>query len=286
MSNKCLFCGTPLPINKVIPYCAACVVLMLNTPAYKFGGAPHCHNCGSTSPPFYKQTNGETLCDACEIQRVRAIPSTKCIYCGVYLPLGTVVSYCNRCSQKGGGSQVPPSGRSSRFASSYGYASQSSQQTGPASVKCRIWWVVKTQSYNISTPFNKQFVELIKMSIPIGQRDYDENTKIWTFTEEHFEKMRDVAKMIWKLPGEVVIESKQDAEDAEAKKRAEAATHVHKAPIASVLNDFLMLLPNDALVAAYRRAAMELHPDKQGGSSEKMSHLNTLWERIKVEKGI
>lgn len=161
-----------------------------------------------------------------------------------------------------------------------------SSSTGPATVKCRIWWNVKTQSYNVSTPYSKAFVDFIKLAIPVSDRGFDPTTKIWTFVEKHIGNVEFTARTVWPQDGEVVVESKEAAEKEEAKKRAEAATHVHKAPIASVLNDFLMLLPNDALVAAYRRAAMELHPDKQGGSSEKMSHLNTLWERIKVEKGI
>jgi hypothetical protein len=246
MIKKCRGCAKLLPANYNLQFCATCIGNMF------------------AASPAYAQAPQPNM--------------NSCRGCGAANPIVNI--FCWKCHaavfQKGGGTQMPPQTR-------YNSAPYSS---GPVSVKCRIVWDVKIQAYKVSTPYSQAFVDLIKLAIPVGQRDWKPAERYWIVTEPYGDALKKVAETIWKLTGEVVMESKADAEAEEAKRRAEAATHVHKAPIASVLNEFLMLLPNDALVAAYRRAAMELHPDKQGGSPEKMAYLNTLWDRIKVEKGI
>lgn len=150
--------------------------------------------------------------------------------------------------------------------------------TGP---RCRIWWDSSLGAYRCSTPFSKEFVEFIKIAIPVSDRAYDPTTKVWAFAEKYLDVILDTAKKVWKGPGEVVCITKAQTQ------QATASPAVAKATPEQVLVEFVKLLPIDALVAAYRKAAQELHPDRQESSSmEKMTQLNTLWDRIKTDKGI
>jgi len=58
---------------------------------------------------------------------------------------------------------------------------------------------------------------------------------------------------------------------------------LQKRPLDSVLLTFVKLLPYTAAQAAFRKAAMELHPDKNGGNGDRMSALNASWTRIETE---
>jgi len=149
-------------------------------------------------------------------------------------------------------------------------------------VKCRIWYDTQLQAYYCSTPYSKEFVEFLKMGIPASDRAYDPSTKVWSFTDKYFDIIADMARRVWRGPGEVVIITKAQAEAAQ---QSAPGMSVSKQTPGDVLKDFAALLPVEALEAAYKRACMTLHPDK-GGSMEKMSQLNALWTRIKQDKGI
>src|SRR5258708_3992198 len=132
--------------------------------------------------------------------------------------------------------------------------------------KCRVWWDNDLQAYRCSTPYSKEFVEFIKIAIPVSDRAYDPTTKIWAFAEKYLDVITDTARKVWKGPGEVVVITKAQTQ------QATNSPAVTKQTPEQVLVEFVKLLPIDALIAAYRRASMELHPDK-GGSMEKMAML-------------
>lgn len=145
--------------------------------------------------------------------------------------------------------------------------------------KCRIWWDNDLQAYRCSTPYSKEFVEFIKIAVPVSDRAYDPTTRIWAIAEKYIDVIADTAKKVWKGVGEVVIITRAQTQ------QASASPAVAKQTPDQVLTEFVKLLPIDSLIAAYRRAATELHPDR-GGNMEKMAILNALWDRIKSDKGI
>jgi hypothetical protein len=156
-----------------------------------------------------------------------------------------------------------------------GYQQVSTSNT----TKCRVWYDNDLAAYRCSTPYSKEFVEFIKIAIPVSDRAYDPTTKIWAFAEKYLDVIVDTARKVWKNPGEVVVITKQQTQ------AASASPAVTKQTPEQIMVEFVKLLPNDALIAAYRRAAVELHPDR-GGSMEKMSLLNMYWDRIKQDKAI
>jgi len=131
-------------------------------------------------------------------------------------------------------------------------------------------------AYRISVPYSQEFVEALKATIPSSDRARDNAANLWTFSEKYFDFVTNLANMVWKNPGEVVIITREQAQ------QATAPAVVARATLDSVLVQFMKLLPPSAAQAAYRRAAFELHPDR-GGDMSKMSALNALWSRISEE---
>lgn len=151
--------------------------------------------------------------------------------------------------------------------------------TAQTQVKCRIWWDESIGAYRISCPYSPQFVEFIKLGVPVSDRAYDPSTKIWTFSEKYYDLVESTARKVWKNQGDVVVVTKAQAQAASAPPALAQKT------LDVVMLEFVKLLPERALLQAFRFAAAELHPDK-GGSMEMMSKLNTLWDRIKTDKGL
>src|SRR5260370_33292593 len=81
-----------------------------------------------------------------------------------------------------------------------------------AQTKCRVWWDQDLQAYRCSTPYSKEFVEFIKIAIPVSDRAYDPTTKIWAFAEKYLDVIVDTARKVWKNPGEVVVITKQQTQ--------------------------------------------------------------------------
>ena len=153
------------------------------------------------------------------------------------------------------------------------YRSQQMPRQGQTGV--RIWWDKDVQAYYISTPYNQNFVEFIKAAIPVGKRHWDPQTKIWMFSEEFLPPLLKLCQKVWGA-GNVTVIDKFQVE------KASATPSVQKTKMEDVLADFIRLLPYDVALTAYRKAAMQLHPDR-GGDETKMSKLNTLWKRIQKE---
>jgi hypothetical protein len=146
--------------------------------------------------------------------------------------------------------------------------------------KCTIQWDADVDAYIVSTPFSKQFVDFLKLAIPVSDRAWDNDKKVWYIKEAFCPVIRSVAEKVW-TASEILFVSKDDVATQQAKKTSVAA--VAKAPIEQVLADFVKMLPKTALKTAFRLAAQELHPDKQGGDGQKMASLNALWTRIESD---
>jgi hypothetical protein len=152
----------------------------------------------------------------------------------------------------------------------------------PTSTNCRIWWDPTVLAYRMTSSFNKELVDGIKQFIPVSERSYDPQTKIWTFTEKVLQPLQNLFTML-KLQAQIMTRAQVDAASQQQSNASAGAGAGRGRPLDSVIVEFVRLLPYDAAKAAYRRAAIDLHPDKNAGNGDKMSSLNAAWERIQKE---
>lgn len=152
----------------------------------------------------------------------------------------------------------------------------------PQPAQIRIWWDVSVQAYRVTSPYNKQLVDTLKSHIPISDRHYDEVTKTWTIVERQVETFR---KLLTLIGLQYIIITRQQAETqtAQSSNSNSNASAQRGRPLDAVIIEFVRLLPYDAAKAAYRRAALDLHPDRNNGDASKMTSLNANWDRIAKE---
>lgn len=149
-------------------------------------------------------------------------------------------------------------------------------------IKCTIIWDDgPRQVYTLTCVPVPSFINLLKATIPASQRTYDPQTKIWCFSEEWGPKIAVAATGFFEQ-NQIKFTSKEVVQ-RKNKSNIPAGTDVNKLPMTDVIAGFIKLLSKNALKSAYRTAAMELHPDRQGGDQSKMAQLNTLWTRIEAE---
>lgn len=151
-------------------------------------------------------------------------------------------------------------------------------------IKCRIWWDQQAQAYVISSSFSQGLVDGLKHLIPSGERNFDPNTKFWYVKEQYGDFVRDIATKAFGT-GSVSFTSKTVAQQAQQQHRQYTAGPKPNGQTSTedALSAFAQLVGLDAMKQAFRRAAQDLHPDKPGGSAEKMAKLNELWSRIEKE---
>lgn len=148
-------------------------------------------------------------------------------------------------------------------------------------------------------------VPVMKMP-PVASRVYDDTTKLWTYLPPYGEQVLQKLQEITKALGGVTLEEIEDlAENAKAnvintkratKKSAEeffyngTSTPAQSTPALTKEQLALKLCTIFEISAAemnklsaedgkklYRRAALQLHPDRNNGDGSKMSELNMLW---------
>lgn len=144
----------------------------------------------------------------------------------------------------------------------------------------RIWWDTSVSAYRMASPFNATLVDAIKQHIPVSDRSYDPTTKIWTFVERQLTPLQGLLKLIG---AQATVITRQQAEAAAAQSSGNGAGAQRGAPLDTVIIEFVRLVPADAMKSAYRAAALQLHPDRQGGNADKMTRLNAAWSRIQKE---
>lgn len=124
----------------------------------------------------------------------------------------------------------------------------------------------------------KGIIAWIKMTIPYGERDYDDQSKIWTIHEKYFTQLRDILNTMGSefsvtcvekpiggpaikfTPIDIYFDIFKNASGVDIKNLGEA--------------DFTQAK------RIYFKAAMRLHPD-HGGSAEQMRDFNEAWDVLK-----
>ncbi len=123
--------------------------------------------------------------------------------------------------------------------------------------------------------------------VPSGDRNFDHSSKFWYVKEAYGEFIRSLATSAFGIHA-VSFTSKTVAEQsqqASSQRTSSAGTTLNpsQGTTEDALVAFFSLLSYDAARTAYRHAATDLHPDKQGGDAVKMARLNELWGRIEKE---
>lgn len=181
----------------------------------------------------------------------------------------------------GGGK--PVGGRYSNYGTKHGGGATFSPPQAQA-VKCTIIWDSAAGVYSVSTPYEPNFVEFIKAKIPGNQRAWDPNTKLWTIEETWLEVIQTLATELWGATA-VSVTTRQAIEDAErAARDAQRNAIVASLPERErAVFEFVSALPFEAVQAAYRKAALLLHPDRNPVDGTRMAELNAAWSRIEKE---
>jgi len=153
----------------------------------------------------------------------------------------------------------------------------------PTQPQIRIWWDATVAAYRMTSPYNRALVDATKSHIPASDRKFDEATKQWIFTEKYLDAFTALLKTVG---FQFVLVTRQQVEanaGAGNNGTRTGSSMYSRCSIDNVIIEFVRLLPYDAAKAAYRRAALELHPDKQQGDGSRMASLNATWERIAKE---
>jgi hypothetical protein len=140
----------------------------------------------------------------------------------------------------------------------------------------RVWWDASVSAYRMASPYNKDLVEAVKALIPVSDRSFDPNTKIWTVVERQLLPLQQLFKTLNIQP---TIITRQQTEQAS---QSTPQGPQRNRAIAEIALEFMRVAGADAMLKAYRAAAMTLHPDR-GGSMDAMSSLNAAWERLQKE---
>lgn len=146
----------------------------------------------------------------------------------------------------------------------------------------RIWFDTTVSAYRMTSPFNKELVTALKQ-IPASDRSYAPDSKIWTFTEKYLDGILSLCKTVMGVTPQLVTRAQAEkAQAGQTQGHTTAAVPRGASPMDSTILTFFRLLPYEAALAAYRKAAVVYHPDHQGDVA-KMSDLNVCWQRIEKD---
>lgn len=145
--------------------------------------------------------------------------------------------------------------------------------------KCMVWWDGSIMAYRARFPFKQAAVEFLKKNIPHSERTWDDQAKIWTFTEGYLDGTVKFFQIAFGN-SEVAVVTREQTEKAQQPRQSISVSKLNTTD--GMLAEFMRLLPYEAARAAYRQAAILLHPDK-GGNMEDMSKVNALWTKIQKD---
>jgi len=121
----------------------------------------------------------------------------------------------------------------------------------------------------VITPFNRDFIDELKVIVPSSERNWNPGDKCWLVRDTYLVELAELCNRCFD----------------------EVETDLVQAP--AVTTDcgsyaVMFLLPQapiELIKAAYRILSLAYHPDR-GGKTEDMSHLNQAYDEIRKEKGI
>jgi hypothetical protein len=120
---------------------------------------------------------------------------------------------------------------------------------------------------------------LLRATIPASHRDYNPNSHEWTVLDQYWPPLKEILqKANWTICEEVVVAP----EDFFYNQGSIIDTPISREDLANQLLAMLgitaeQLADSNAAKKAYRKAALLLHPDRNGGDGSRMSELNSVW---------
>lgn len=121
----------------------------------------------------------------------------------------------------------------------------------------------------------KGVIDWLKLTVPSGEREYDDVDKTWFVHEKFFKVIKEV------------IEANPDfiCTILEKPENIPAVTFVpvenYIAKFKELTGEDITSLEYEKALKLYRRNSLRLHPDRNGGDGSKMSELNQAWDIIK-----
>lgn len=140
--------------------------------------------------------------------------------------------------------------------------SRQQQQTGPTraqildSVTFKGW-------YDISTPYNKEFIDNLKLMVNPSMRRWNPTTKLWSVHSLALPDTVDLLKVYFDEVISAVGQSQTQQQSVSV-------------DIFGQLFKTLKSLPNGNMTKVYSSLAVAVHPD-HGGSNELMTQLNKAY---------
>jgi hypothetical protein len=127
----------------------------------------------------------------------------------------------------------------------------------------------------------KAIVELIKGTIPVNQRSYNPDTKTWSVMDTSYP----LCEKLFQTAGFRIEMRRPVSADGFFYEEAQAKGFGEKPSKSELENSLIRLLginkstlaDDRELKKAYRRKALELHPDRNNGDGSKMSELNSIY---------
>jgi hypothetical protein len=124
----------------------------------------------------------------------------------------------------------------------------------------------------------KGIIAWLKKTVPYGERDYDDVTKVWTVHEKYFTVLRDIINA---MGAEFTVTIVEKPIGGPAIKFTPLDTYFKIFEYSSGVD--ISSYPESEFNQAkkiYFRTVMKLHPDK-GGDPVEMSNFNIAWDAIK-----
>jgi hypothetical protein len=137
-------------------------------------------------------------------------------------------------------------------------------------VPTRMIWSEPDGLYILETPFKQSFVDELKALVPGAYRKWDQPNKVWLVEAAFLDEVVTLAKAHFR---ECQVE-KRNSQHQTTSSPLGAST--------STFRDFIELVGKEAASLAWKKGLTLHHPDV-GGSADKATRLNQVWEAIKKE---
>lgn len=120
-------------------------------------------------------------------------------------------------------------------------------------------------------PYNKALLEEIKTRLPAGARVWKANTKTWVYDNMFIDVIKELSVKYF----------------GSYREHRPTPPPPPPAPVVEggFYKEFIKALGKEAMTKLYRTTAMEAHPDRNNGNTERMTNLNVNWLEIKKDLG-